>query len=51
VIAKAREIARKQRVKLHPHLAVGHVVPTISSFIQENGYFDPLRRTAARDDP
>jgi nucleotide-binding universal stress UspA family protein len=38
VIAKAREVARKQRVKLHPHLAVGHVVPTISSFIQENGF-------------
>lgn len=41
VIARARERARKQRVKLVPHLLVGHPVRAIADFVAKNG-FDAL---------
>ena len=41
VIARAKERARKQRVKLTTHLLVGHPVRTIADFVTKNG-FDAL---------
>ena len=41
VIARAKEQARKQRVKLTTHLLVGHPVKAIVDFVGRNG-FDAL---------
>ena len=41
VIARAKDQARKQRVKLTTHLLVGHPVRTIADFVTKNG-FDAL---------
>jgi len=41
VIARAKEQARKQRVKLTTHLLVGHPVRAIADFVARNG-FDAL---------
>ena len=41
VIARAKEQARKQRVKLATHLLVGHPVQVIVDFVANNG-FDAL---------
>jgi nucleotide-binding universal stress UspA family protein len=41
VIARAKEQARKQRVRLTPHLLVGHPVKAIAHFVAQNG-FDAL---------
>jgi nucleotide-binding universal stress UspA family protein len=41
VIARAKEQARKQRVKLTAHLLVGHPVKAIADFVARNG-FDAL---------
>jgi nucleotide-binding universal stress UspA family protein len=38
VVARAREQARKQRVKLTPHLLVGHPVKAIADFIAQHGF-------------
>jgi nucleotide-binding universal stress UspA family protein len=41
VIARAKEEARKQRVKLTTHLLAGHPVRAITDFVAKNG-FDSL---------
>ena len=41
VIARAKERARQQRVKLTTHLLVGHPVRAIADFVAKNG-FDAL---------
>jgi nucleotide-binding universal stress UspA family protein len=41
VIGRAKEQARKQRVKLATHLLVGHPVKAIADFVDQNG-FDAL---------
>jgi nucleotide-binding universal stress UspA family protein len=41
VIARAKEQARKQRIKLTTHLLVGHPVKAIADFVGKNG-FDAL---------
>ena len=41
VLARAKEQARKQRVKLATHLLVGHPVKAIADFVDQNG-FDAL---------
>jgi len=38
VIARAHEMARKQRVKLTTHLLVGHPVKVIADFVAKNGF-------------
>lgn len=41
VILRAKEEAKRQRVKLDSHLLVGHPVKAISDFVEKNG-FDTL---------
>lgn len=38
VVAKAQEMAKRRRVKLVPHIVVGHAVPTIVDFIAGDGF-------------
>ena len=38
VVTKAQEVAKRQRVKLVPHIVAGHAVSTIVDFIARDGY-------------
>jgi nucleotide-binding universal stress UspA family protein len=38
VVTKAQEVAKRQRVKLVPHIVAGHAVSMIVDFIARDGY-------------